>query len=203
MLRGGDVEGIHKLKRQGLSVSEIARMLGCDRKTVRKYLEQPPAMPHYRPRAPRASKLDPFQGWIEERLQAGVWNAQVLFRELQQRGYRGGYTRVKDYLQPHRQAARTVAVRRFETPPGRQAQLDWGELGTVELPGRRQRLHALVMTLGFSRAMFADLVLDQTLPTLLRLHEAAFAVLGGVPHELLYDNMRTVTAGRDEHGQIR
>lgn len=202
MLRGGDVEEIHKLKRQGLSVSEIARMLCCDRKTVRKYLDQPPEVPQYR-RAPRGSKLDKFQGLIEERMKAGVWNAQVLFRELKQHGYGGGYTLVKDYLQPHRQAARTVAVRRFETPPGRQTQLDWGEFGTVEFPGRRQKLYVLVMTLGCSRAMWADLVVSQALPTLLRLHEAGFAALGGLTHEMLYDNMRTVTSGRDEHGQIR
>lgn len=55
-----------------------------------------------------------------------MWNAIVLLRELRQQGYAGGYTILKAYLQPKREAARAVAVRRFETPPGRQAQVDWG-----------------------------------------------------------------------------
>jgi transposase len=57
-----------------------------------------------------------------ERQKAGVWNAQVLLRELRARGYTGGYTILKDSLQPQRESVQTVAVRRFETPPGKQAQ---------------------------------------------------------------------------------
>jgi transposase len=132
-----------------------------------------------------------------------VWNAQVLLRELRQQGYTGGYTLVKEYLQPKRQAAREVAVRRFETPPGQQAQVDWGELGRLEGPEGRQKLYALVVTLGHSRAMFADVATDQTLSTLLSLHEAAFAALGGVPREVLYDRMKTVALGTDERGEIQ
>jgi transposase len=56
----------------------------------------------------------------------------VLLRELRQQNYGGGYTILKDWLQPQRSAARTVAVRRFETPPGKQAQVDWGHLGTLD-----------------------------------------------------------------------
>lgn len=203
MLRGGDVHQIHELQRQGLSVSAIAALTGYDRKTIRKYLADAAPVPTYGPRARRASKLDPFQAYLEQRLQAGVWNAQVLLRELRQRGYTGGYTLVKEYLQPQRQAAREVAVRRFETPPGHQAQLDWGDLGHVEGPAGTQKLYALVMTLGYSRAMFADVATDQTLGTLLRLHEAAFRALGGVPREILYDRMKTVVLGVDSRGETQ
>lgn len=203
MLRGGDVRQIEELKRQGVSVSQIAVLTGFDRKTVRKYLEPAERVPTYSPRAPRPSKLDPFRDYIEQRLRAGVWNAQVLLRELVQQGYRGGYTLVKEYLQPRRQAAREVAVRRFETPPGQQAQLDWGELGQLEGPEGRQKLYTLVLTLGHSRALFADVATDQTLATLLSLHEAAFTALGGVPREVLYDRMKTVALGMDERGETR
>ena len=54
-----------------------------------------------------------------------------------------------------------------------------------------------------SRALYADLATDQTLPTLLRLHEAAFAALGGIPREILYDWMKTVALGTDERGEVR
>lgn len=194
---------IQELKRQGLSVSAISTLTGYDRKTIRKYLATEAPVPRYGPRAPRPSKLDPFKPYIEGRLQAGVWNAEVLLRELRQQGYTGGYTLVKDYLQPQRQASHEVAVRRFETPPGHQAQLDWGELGHLETPEGRRVLYGLVCTLGHSRAMFAEVATDQTLGTLLSLHEAAFAALGGVPREILYDRMKTVVLGVDDRGEIR
>lgn len=179
------MQDIHELKRQGLSVSAINALTGFDRKTVRKYLEAPSQAPQYGPRAPRPRKLDPFRPYLTERLRAGVWNAQVLL-ELRERRYTGGYTLLKDHLQPLRQAAKTVAVRRFETPPGQQAQMDWGHLGYVEGPEGRQTLYRFVLTLGHSRAHYADLATDQTLGTLLRLHEAAFHALGGVSHGTVF-----------------
>jgi hypothetical protein len=65
-----------------------------------------------------------------------------LLRELRERSYTGGYTLLTDWLRPQREAARTVAVRRFETPPGKQAQVDWGHLGTVEMNGEERKLWA-------------------------------------------------------------
>jgi transposase len=193
---------ILQLKRQGLSISQIAAITGFNRRTVHKYLAQP-ATPRYGPRAPRPTKLDPFKPFLQQRLAQGVWNATVLLRELQARGYAGGYTALKDYLQPLRQAAAQVAVRRFETPPGQQAQVDWGHLGAVDLGGAPKALSAFVFTLGHSRAMFADLATDQTLPTFLRMHERAFAQLGGVPREILYDRVKTVVLGTDERGEVK
>lgn len=203
MLRGGEVHHIQELKRQGLSLSAIASLTGYDRKTIRKYLAPEEPVPIYGPRAPRESKLTPFVPYLERRLQEGVWNAQVLLRELTDRGYTGGYTLVKEYLQPKRQAAREVAVRRFETPPGHQAQVDWGHLGTIEGAGGKERLYALVVTLGYSRAHFADVVTETSIGPLLTLHEAAFHALGGVPRELLYDHMKTVTLGTDGRGETQ
>ncbi len=196
------MQDIAELRRQGLSISAIGALTGFDRKTIRSYLHDPAAMPVYGPRAPRPSKLDAHKPYIEERLQAGVWNAAVLVRELRERGYTGGYTILKDYLQPQRQAARVVAVRRFETPPGHQAQVDWGHLGSIAMDGREQTLSGFTFTLGYSRMMMAEAALDQKLGTLLRMHEEAFRQLGGVPEEILYDRMRTVWTDVDERGEI-
>ncbi len=203
LLRGGDVHEIQQMRRQGLSLTAISALTGFDRKTVRKYLTTAEPVPTYGPRAPRARKLDAFQPYLEQRLQAGVWNAQVLLRELRVRGYDGSYTLVKEYLQPRRRAAREAAVRRFETPPGHQAQVDWGDLGQLEGPEGRQSLSGFVLTLGHSRALFAEVATDQTLGTLLTLHEAAFAALGGVPREILYDHMKTVALGVDDRGEVQ
>lgn len=199
---------ICELKRQGLSITQISALTGCDPKTIRKYLDNQHT-PTYGPRQPRPSLLDPFKPYMKERLAAGVWNAAVLLRELKERGYQGSYTILRQYLQPQRKEAHTVAVRRFETPPGHQAQVDWGDLGDItNTDGSRHKLNAFVMTLGCSRAMFCDIACDQKLPAFLRMHEAAFEYLGGVPQEILYDNTKTVvlkilTEGVDARGEVK
>ncbi len=190
------------LKKQGLSIQMIGALTGHDRKTVRKYLVGERAVPEYGPRAPRPSKLDAYKPYLEERLKAGVWNAVVLMRELRQHGYKGGYSILKDYLHPQRQSACNVAVRRCETPPGVQAQGDWGHLGSEDADGTEHKLWAFVFTLGHSRALMAAVALDQKLGTLLRMHEEAFRQLGGVPREILYDRMRTVWLGNNERDEI-
>lgn len=140
MLRGKDVHELEQMKQSGLSVSAISEMTGYDRKTVRKYLLEPEAVPTYGWRAAKPSKLDPHKGFLQERLTAGVWNAQVLLREIRKHGYSGGYTILKDWLHPQRTAASAAAVRRFETPPGKQAQVDWGHLGYLEIDGRSHQV---------------------------------------------------------------
>lgn len=192
---------LRELKQLGMSIQAIGAMTGHDRKTVRRYLAAGACL-DYGPRDPRPSKLDAFKPYVQERCRAGVWNAVVLLRELRERGYRGGYTILKDYLLPQREAARQVAVRRFETAAGVQAQVDWGHLGYLEQEGGEQALSGFVFTLGYSRAISAEAALDQRLATLLRLHETAFHALGGVPQEILYDRMKTVWLGTDERGEV-
>jgi len=91
-------------------------------------------------------------------------------------------------------------VVRFETAPGEQMQVDWAVI-------RRgaDRLSVFVATLGWSRAAYIEFVSDERLETLLSCHEHAFLVFGGVPREVLYENMRTVVQERDRygHGQHR
>ena len=202
MLRGSDVKDLEEFKRQGMSIRAISRLTGLDRKTVRKYLLQS-GMPAYAPRAATpAKKLEAFQPYLQERLQAGVWNARVLLREMRQRGYQGSYTLLTDWLRPQRREAQVVAVRRFETPAGKQGQVDWGHLGSLEMGGRPEKLWGFTFTLGYSRTMMAAAALDQKLGTLLRMHEEAFRQLGGIPEEILYDRMKTVWLGTDERGEI-
>lgn len=135
-------------------------------------------------------------------MRAGVWNARVLLGELREQNYTGGYTILKDWLHPQRSAARSVAVRRFETPPGKQAQVDWGHLGTLDWEGQERELWAFTFTMGYSQRLMAEVALDQKIGTLLRIHEEAFRQMGGVPEEILYDRMKTVWLGTGERGEI-
>ena len=191
-----------EMKRQGLSTQAISELTGHDRKTVRKYLLKPEAVPSYGPRAAQQSKLDAHKPYLADRLKAGVWNAQVLLRELRQRGYQGGCTILKDWMQPQRAAGLASAVRRFETPPGKQAQVDWGHLGYLESESERSQVWGFAITSGYSRRMWSQGALDQKLGTLLRMHEGAFQEWGAVPDEILYDRMKTVWLGNDERGEI-
>lgn len=202
MLRGRDVDEVVELKQQGLSIRAISRLTGYDRKTISRYLSGPEKRPVYGPRVPAPNKLDPFKSYLQERLRAGVWNAVVLLREIRERNYDGCYTLLTDWLRPQRQQAAALAVQRFETPPGKQAQVDWGHLGSLSEGGRERKLWGFTMTLGYSRRMMASSALDQKLSTLLRMHESAFYEWGAVPDEILYDRMKTVWTGVDERGEI-
>lgn len=202
MFRRKDVEEINELKREGLSIRAISRLTGYDRKTISRYLLAPVSRPVYGPRPAPESKLEAFKPYLKERLQAGVWNAQVLLRELGERNYKGSYTLLTDWLRPQRKEALAVAVRRFETPPGKQAQVDWGHLGSLTEESAERMLWGFTMTLGYSRRMMAEAATDQKLGTLLRMHEAAFQEWGAVPEEILYDRMKTVWTGTDERGEI-
>ncbi|GIW56047.1 MAG: hypothetical protein KatS3mg082_2451 [Nitrospiraceae bacterium] len=137
-----------ELKREGLSIQAISSVTGFDRKTVRKCLLKPDEIPACGPRRPAASKLDEFKPYLEERLKAGGGNAAVLLRELRERNYTGGCTILKDWLRPQREEAGAVAERRFETPRGRQAQVDRGHWGSLEMDGPESQLWGFVLTLG-------------------------------------------------------
>src|SRR5690349_19358520 len=114
------------LYRQGLSLTAIADRAGVDRKTVRKYIERGLEPPVYQPRPPRPTKVAPFERYLVERVTAyPELTASRLLREIRDQGYEGGYTRVKDVLREIRPATPTDYEVRFETPPGRQAQVDF------------------------------------------------------------------------------
>ena len=172
------MEEINQLKREGLSILAISNLTGYDRKTIRKYLLEPEARPEYGPRPAPVSKLAPFEPFLRERLQAGVWNGRVLLRELRSRSYTGGYTILTDWLRPQREGAHVIAVRRFETAAGKQSQVDWGHLGSLSEDGGKHALWGFTMTLGYSRRMMAEAATDQKLGTLLRMHEGGFPGAG-------------------------
>ena len=101
LLRGGTVKELYEMKGQGRSIRGIARELGVSRNSVRKYLRSP-GVPREKPRRRRTSKLDPYAEYIDGRLSEGLENCVVLLRELRALGYSGGYTILKDYVQPRR-----------------------------------------------------------------------------------------------------
>lgn len=190
---------IHVLHKQGHGIKAICRMTGLSRNTVRKYLREPKAQPKYAKRPTKPRKLDLFKPYLNERVQAAhpQWiPTPVLYRELQQRGYQGSESLLRKYLHTLKPKASTEPLVRFETAPGQQMQVDWAVIRRGKEP-----LHAFVAVLGYSRQAYVEFTRDEQLPTLLACQENAFAFFQGVPHESLYDNMKTVVLKRDAYGE--
>jgi transposase len=201
MIRGEAWYMIRELLRDGVSVSEIARRTGVDRKTIRR-IRARDGHPVPRPRPPRSRLIDPFGPYLRQRAAAGVLNATKLFGELQRQGYTGGVAQVRRFVHPLRPVAAPVVTERFETPPGHQAQVDWTACGRLWHAGQLRSLSAFVVTLGYSRRQYVEFTVRQDLETFLRCHLHAFHYFGGLPHELLYDNLKTAVDHRRADGSI-
>jgi len=189
------------LYRKGVSISDIARQTGYDRKTVRAAI-QAPLSTEKPERALRARKIEAYEAYLQERMAEGVLNAHKLYMEIQKRGYSGGESQVKAYVQPFRLAREQQATVRFETEPGQQAQVDWGSFGYLDYAGKRQRLYGFAMTLGWSRAMYLEFTVSADSAWFLRCHVHGFAYLGGMPEEVLHDNLKSAVLSRAADGQI-
>lgn len=192
---------IKDLYRNGVTISEIARRTGHDRKTIR-MIVLGPVNPLPQKRRARPSKLDAFKPYLERRIEEGVLNCNKLLDELRKQGYQGGRSLLKAFVQPYRAAPRTRATMRFETEPGEQAQVDWGHFGFIEHHGCQRRLYAFIMTLGWSRAMYIEFTISADAAWWLRCHWHAFEYFGGVPRVVLHDNLKTAVLSRDGDGTI-
>lgn len=181
---------VKALRKQGLSYREIGRRLGIDRRTVKRLCEcesQPRPKKRNRP-----SRLDPFKhiidAWLERHPSLA---ATRIFERLCPLGYKGGYPTVKRYVRTKKEALSKMATVRFETLPGYQAQVDFGSERVTYLAGSALE-HFFIFQLGFSRYRAIYLCDDETRATLTSCLVRAFREIGGVPSELLLDNMKPV-----------
>ncbi len=187
------------LHRHGMSIRALADITGCARNTIRKYLRSD-GKPAIKERAKRSEKLDPFKLYLIQRIESAKpdWiPATSLLEEIQNQGYEGGITRLRQFLANYKPASAPAEPdNRFETAPGKQMQVDW-----VVFRRGKNRLSAFVATMGYSRASFVEYVSDEKIETLLACHEHAFEYFEGVPKQVLYDNMKTVVIERDGYGE--
>jgi transposase len=151
----------------------------------------------------RERKLSAYESYLKQRMSEGVYNTRKLYRELRERGYSGGLTQVILYVQPYRPQRDEAAVMRFETDPGQQAQVDWGYFGAMEHEGRQRNLYVFVMTLCWSRAIYIEYTVNGNTDGFIRCHRHAFEYFGGVPREVLHDNLKSAVISRDQQGRIQ
>lgn len=199
MLKAEEQMELVVLKKHGESIRGLSRATGRSRNTVRRYLRGGAAASTRKSAPKRPEKLDPFKSYIVERMKAALPDripATVLFREVKERGYDGGETRVKLFVRGLTPVAAPEPVVRFETEPGRQMQADWATVGRGA-----DKLSVFIATLGWSRTAYVAFCDDERVETLIGCHETAFLTFAGVPVEVLYDNMKTVVIERNTYGR--
>ena len=191
MVKEAVVEAVVAALARGEPVLAVARAYDLDPKTVRSWRQRG----HYRARRPASGRggglLAPFAAWLEARAPEVGFNAVVLHRELREQGFTGSEIIVRRAVRPWRLAATPVATVRFESAPGEQAQVDFGQQ-RVWIDEASVAAQIFVFTLGYSRRLFAVAFPHQRLREWLAGHELAFQHFGGVPDRIVVDNAKAM-----------
>ena len=184
----------HLHRAEQLTVAQVAAAVSLDVRTVRRWLDEPRFRPRITPA--RASKLDPFKGYIRRLLEHHPYSAAQVLNRLREAGYDGGATIVKDYLQRVR-PRRAPAFLTLHFAPGEAAQIDWGHYGSVNVGNTRRRLSFFVMVLCYSRLLYVEFTVSQTMEHFLGCHLNAFAYFGArVPARIMTDNLKSAVLQR-------
>lgn len=195
----------------GASQRAIARELGISRQTVKHILADVAAarasgaaasdLP--RPPVRRPSQLDAYEDCLRDLLgRYPDLTATRAYEELRARGFRGGYTIVRERLRQLRPRPTPAPVVRFETAPGQQAQMDYSTYDLDFTEEGRRRVYLFSYGLGYSRRQYLCFAESQDFLTTLRLHVRAFDYFGGVAATCLYDNMKVVVLRHDDEGPL-
>jgi transposase len=178
---------------QGLTASQIARALALDPRTVAHWLCQERFQP--RKSMPRASKLAPFKPQIVQMLDKYPYSAAQVFQRLREQGFAGGYSIVKAYVRTVR-PKRQPAFLKLAFAPGECAQVDWGSFGAVPVGQTSRRLSFFVIVLCYSRMMYVEFTVSQTMEHFLACHQHAFEFFGGIPTKVMVDNLKSAVLTR-------
>lgn len=184
----------------GWSIHRISRELGISRGRVRRWLVSNSVLRDTTPgsqikqKSERESKLDPYKSYIGDLLEGySDITGQRVFEHLQQKGFDGGITIVRDYLNKVRDVGSKTPVRMVETGPGQRAAHDWSDYNiqfTSDEPGELTKVTFFSYILGYSRRQYISVVDDKKQPTLFRELIAAFIYMDGVPREIKSDNQK-------------
>ncbi len=179
-------------ERQGLTITQTARALGLHPETVSKYSR----VDEYRqqPGVKRGSRLDQYKTLIVRWLDTHPYSGQQVFQRLREVGYSGGLTVLKGYLRQIR-PPRQKSFLKLAFAKGECAQVDWGEYGTIAVGSTRRKLSFFVMVLCYSRQMYVEFTVSQTMEHFLACHLNAFAVLG-VAEKIMVDNLKSAVLKR-------
>jgi len=178
----------HLHEQKGLTAMQISRELALDERTVKLWL----AAKQFSPRKSviRPSLLDPFKDTVVKMIESYQYTAQQVYQRIQEEGYTGGYTVVKKFVRKIR-PNRKKAFLTLAFAPGECAQVDWGSYGSVRVGETTRRLSFFVMVLCYSRQLYVEFTVSQTMEHFLACHQNAFAAFGGVPARIMVDNLKS------------
>ena len=170
-----------------LKTSQIALELNLDPKTVEKWVDQP----RYEPRksSKRPSKLDPFKGQIVAMLERHPYTGQQILQRIHEQGYAGGYSVLKEFVRQVRPVHKPAFLS-LEFAAGECAQADWGQFGSIQVGSTRRRLSFFVMVLCYSRLMYLEFTLAETMEQFLTCHRHALEFFNGSPRKVMIDNLK-------------
>ena len=192
-----DYETFAKIKvykdHHGLKCSQISNELNLDYRTVAKWIVQKQYQPRNSPQ--RASKLDPFKGEIVRMLETYPYTAAQILQRLREDNFDGGYTIVKDYVRMVR-PPKVKAFLKLSFAPGECAQVDWGSYGSVTVGETSRRLSFFAMVFCYSRMMYVEFTVSQTMEHFLGCHQNAFDWFGAVPTKIMVDNLKSAVLKR-------
>lgn len=197
MLSREDYMMIRERKSEGVYNKDIARELGVHPKTISRALARGSAPTRRRPGL-QPSKLDPYKAQVDDLLDRGVWNAAVILRRIRAAGYTGGYTILRDYIQPKR-VLRPTGVVRYETAPGEQMQHDWGQC-QLRIGGVATTVHLAVNLLGYGRAVHVVAMASEDAEHTYEAIVQAFEYFGGACATVLVDNQKAAVLDWREGG---
>lgn len=192
-----DIAAMLRLKACGWGLKRIAAELGCSHHTVKRYVAAGGAQPFHMPK--RVKALDGEEAWLRERFLRHRGNADVVRQDLlKEKALSVSLRTLQRTVQPFRQIlkAEALACVRFETPPGRQLQIDFGER-LVEIGGVKVKAFLFVATLGHSRRCHVRAFRDEKQESWFAGLESAFTTFGGVAEEMLLDNPRALVVHHD------
>lgn len=192
-----DYETYMKIKqyheKEGLNCNQIVSITGLSFRTVSKWLKEE----RYRIRSAgnKASKLDPYKDIIIRMLERYPYTAAQIFLRIKEDGFDGGYTLVKRYVRKVRPVNRKAYLT-LSFAPGECAQVDWGSFGSVNVGSTKRRLSFFVMVLCYSRMMYLEFTVSQTMEHFLNCHKNAFEFFGAVPKKIMVDNLKSAVLSR-------
>lgn len=185
---------IKTLFEKGYNISQIARMLNIDRKTVRKKLNETNKPSEEKT---RISILDPYKEYIEIEAQKGIQAKRIFHDLIRDYGYSGSYDTVKKYIHDLKQTKPKKVYMVLHSQPGEEAQVDFGYIGTLNVNGHRKKAWIFIMSLSYSRYMYVEIVLDQKVATFINCHKNAFKYFNGVPETVKIDNLKAAILEAD------
>ena len=190
-MRKDIMEAINLMKKDEVkpNYAELGRIYNCDYRVIKRYFENDIKE---RKKITRPSLLDDYKGIINDKVEAG-YSVKSIYYLLTKKNFKGKYGIVKKYVREYKHEQTKKTTIRFETNPGLQAQVDWKESMTLKnRDGKEFTINIFLIILGYSRLKYLNLTLDKTQETVFQSLTNSFKYFGGVPKEILFDNMKTV-----------